>query len=84
MEREFEIDILMCDRCTRAEAKKHLEKGTTIFEDFEENFNGYMEEWNIDEEEQEIYKQMIVDKIPALDWGIVEKNNKVYYIMYAL
>ena len=84
MEREIKIEILMCDRCTKAEAEKHLEKGTTIFEDFEENFNEYMQEWGIDEESQELYRQMIDDKIPVEDWGIVEKDNKTYYIMYVL
>ena len=45
MTREMEIEILMEDRCTKSEAEKHLKNGTIIFEDFEENFDKYMEEW---------------------------------------
>ena len=45
MTREKQIEILMEDRCTKSEAEKHLKNGTTIFEDFEENFDKYMEEW---------------------------------------
>lgn len=35
MTREREIELLMLDRCTKSEAEKHLENGSTIFEDFE-------------------------------------------------
>ena len=45
MTREKQIEILMEDRATRSEAEKLLKNGTTIFEDFEENFDKYMEEW---------------------------------------
>ena len=45
MTREKQIEILMEDRCTKSEAEKHLKNGTTIFEDFEENFDKYMKEW---------------------------------------
>lgn len=84
MTREKQIEILMYDRCTKSEAEKHLKNGTTIFEDFEENFDKYMEEWNIDEEDRNEYRKMAKEKIPATDWGIVEKNGKTYYIMYVL
>ena len=84
MTREMEIEILMEDRCTKSEAEKHLKNGTTIFEDFEENFDKYMEEWDIEEEEREAYRKMIETGEPITDWGIVEKDGKVYYIMYAL
>ena len=30
------------------------------------------------------YKEMIETGIPATDWGIVEKDEKTYYIMYVL
>ena len=79
-----EIEILMQDGCTRAEAEKHLKKGTTIFEDFEENFDKYMEEWDYDEEEKEGYKNMIATGEPVADWGIVEYDEKTYYIQYCL
>lgn len=44
MTREREIEILMDDRCTRREAEKLLKAGTTIFEDFEENLEAYLDE----------------------------------------
>lgn len=84
MTREREIEILMQDGCTRAEAEKHLKNGTTIFEDFEENFDSYMKEWCCDEEEVEAYRKMIDSKYPATDWGVVEQDGKTYYIMYVL
>ncbi len=81
---EKDVELLMLDKCTRAEAEKHLKNGAIVFEDLEENFDVYMQEWGIDEEGQEAYKKMIDEKIPMLDWGIVEKDEKAYYIMYAL
>ena len=29
-------------------------------------------------------RRMIEEKIPAMDWGIVEDDGKTYYIMYVL
>ena len=91
MTREMEIEILMEDRCTRAEAERHLKNGTVIFEDFEENFDKYMEEWKDPAEDSEDYiemveryRNMIETGNPVADWGVVEKNEKTYYIMYAL
>lgn len=84
MTREKQIEILMDDRCTRAEAEKHLKNGTVIFEDFEENFDSYMKEWDYDDEEKEAYIKMIDSKNPATDWGVVDQDGKTYYIMYAL
>ena len=84
MTREREIEILMDDRCTRKEAEKHLKDGTIIFEDFEENLESYLDEWDIEEEEREAYRNMIETGIPVTDWGIVEKDGKTYYIMYVL
>ena len=78
-----EIEILMQDGCTRAEAEKHLKNGTTIFEDFEENFDKYMEEWSFDEEEKAEYRKMVAEKKPLTDWGIVE-DGRTYYIQYCL
>ena len=79
-----DVDILMLDRCTKAEAEKHLKNGTIIFEDFEKNCEFYLDEWGIDEEDRDAYRKMVTDKIPAADWGIVEQDGKTYYIMYAL
>ena len=55
-----------------------------IFEDFEEHFDDYMKDWSIEEEEIQTYRKMIEEKIPALDWGIVEFEGNTYYIMYSL
>lgn len=84
MTKEREIELLMMDRCTKSEAEKHLKNGSTIFEDFEENIESYLDEWNIEEEDKDEYRKMVTDKIPARDWGIVEDNGKTYYIMYVL
>ncbi len=84
MTREREIEILMEDRCTRKEAEKHLKDGATIFEDFGENLESYLDEWDIEEEDREPYRKMVTDKIPVADWGIVEQDGKTYYIDYAL
>ena len=84
MIREREIELVMFDRCTKLEAEKHLKNGSTIFEDFEENIESYLDEWNIEEEDKDEYRKMVTDKIPARDWGIVEDNGKTYYIMYVL
>ena len=84
MTEERKIELLMLDKCTKHEAEKHLKNGTIIFEDFDEHFDDYMKEWNIEEEDIEEYRRMTTNKIPAGDWGIVEDNGKTYYIMYAL
>lgn len=84
--RKSDIDILMLDGCTRSEAEKHLERGTVVFDgdDFFENFSLYMQEWGIDEEDQEPYRNMIEKKAPAPDWGIAETDGKTFYIAYCL
>lgn len=84
MKKEKQIEILMKDGCTKSEAEKFIKQGTTIYTDFEENFDDYMVEWYASEEDIEKYKQMIDTKIPATDWGVVEEDNKVYYIAYVL
>lgn len=84
MTKEREIEILMMDRCTKTEAEKHLKNGSVVFTDFEEHFNDYMKEWDIEEDEIPTYKRMIEEKIPVPDWGVVEEDGKTYYIMYVL
>lgn len=84
MTNEKAIEILMKDGCTRSEAEKFLNKGTIVFDDFEEFFDSYMQERGIDEEEQEEYKQMIATGKALPDWGVVEDSAKRYYIEYAL
>lgn len=84
MTNEREIEILMMDRCTKTDAEKHLKNGSIVFSDFEEHFDDYMKEWDIEEDEIPIYRKMIEEKIPVKDWGIVEDDGKTYYIMYVL
>ena len=65
---------------------EELKRGTVVFEgeDFERHFDDYMEEWGVDEEEQEKYRKMLEEKIAIPDWGIVEDNGNTYYIMHCL
>ena len=81
-----DIAILMLDGCTQAEAEKHLQRGAKIFEadDLTAHFADYMQEWGIDEEEQEAYKEMLDSEKSLPDWGIVEQDGKTYYIQYVL
>lgn len=79
-----DIEILMMDGCTKSEALKHLEHGTIVFEDFEEHFSDYMSEWCVSDDELESFEKMINEKIPALDWSIVDFEGKTYYIQYSL
>lgn len=79
-----DVEILMKDGRTKLEAEKHLKNGTVIFTDFKENFSQYMDEWGVDEEEREEYKQMIEGKKILPDWGIVKDAEKVFYIAYCL
>lgn len=80
------LEILMMDRCTKAEAEKHLKNGSVVFDgdDFEKHFESYMDEWDIEGGEKEEYRQMIDNKKPITDWGIVEHEEKTWYIMYVL
>lgn len=80
-----DVEVLMMDGCTESEAKKHLERGTTVFTDFVQNFDEYMNEWNVEEDEKEMYKEMILTKKACPDWSIVEDfENNLYYIQYCL
>lgn len=86
MTNEMEIQVLIKDNCTKKDAEKHLKNGTVIFEDFEENFELYMNEWKIgkNEEQYKELKRMIETGKPAKDWGSVEIFGKTYHIMYVL
>ena len=84
MTREEQIKILIEDGCTKSEAEKHLNRGTLVLDDFEENFDKYMEEWDYDEEEKAEYRKMVAEKKPLTDWGIVEDGERTYYIQYCL
>lgn len=90
MTREREIEILRADRCTKSEAEAYMKRGTIVFtaEDFEGNFEGYMNEWfgDWDEEdrEEEIanLRKMIETKEAPQDWGVVELEGETFYIEY--
>ena len=81
-----DIEVLMKNGYSKRKAEEELKRGTVVFEgeDFERHFDDYMEEWGVDEEEQEKYRKMLEEKIAIPDWGIVEDNGKTYYIMYCL
>lgn len=84
MTREKEVELLMKDGDTRSEAEKHLKDGAMIIEDLEENLENYLDEWGVEEEDREAYRNMIEKKISVADWGIVEDGGKTFYIMYVL
>lgn len=81
-----DIEVLMKNGYSKRKAEEELKRGTVVFEgeDFERHFDDYMEEWGVDEEEQEKYKKMLDKKTAIPDWGIVEDNGNTYYIMYCL
>lgn len=81
-----DIDILMMDGCTKTEAEKHLKNGSIVLdgEDFKNHFDDYMSEWDIGEEDQEAYRNMLNNHKPAQDWGVVDHNGATYFIMYVL
>lgn len=82
MNREKEIEILMEDRCTEAEAIKLLNNGTIVYDDFEEHFEHYAKEWATDEDECSKFESMVKDGVPMADWSIVTHDGKKYYIAY--
>lgn len=81
-----DIEVLMKNGYSKRKAEEELKRGTVVFEgeDFERHFDDYMEEWGVDEEEQEKYRKMLEEKIAIPDWGIVEDNGNTYYILYCL
>lgn len=81
-----DIEVLMKNGYSKRKAEEELKRGAVVFEgeDFERHFDDYMEEWGVDEEEQEKYRKMLEEKIAIPDWGIVEDNGNTYYIMYCL
>ena len=81
-----DIEVLMKNGYSKRKAEEELKRGTVVFEgeDYERHFDDYMEEWGVDEEEQEKYRKMLEEKIAIPDWGIVEDNGNTYYIMYCL
>ena len=78
-----DIEVLMKNGYSKRKAEEELKRGTVVFEgeDFERHFDDYMEEWGVDEEEQEKYRKMLEEKIAIPDWGIVEDKVNTYYSM---
>lgn len=85
-ETEKELLIIMEDNCTKSEAVDHLSNGTVVYEkeEFVKFFDQYMDEWDVEEEDQEEYKKMIETSKPAFDWGVVEYEGITYFIDYVL
>lgn len=81
-----EIKILMENGSTKSEAEKHLKNGTIIFEeqDLKDNFDFYMDERCVEDEEKEKYRKMLETHEPVADWGVVENDGTYYYIEYVL
>lgn len=85
-ETEKELLIIMEDNCTKSEAVDHLSNGTVVYEkeEFVKFFDQYMDEWDVEEEDQEEYKKMIDTNKPVFDWGVVEYEGITYFIDYVL
>ena len=81
-----DIEILMADGCTKDDAIKHINSGTIVYEDLEENLDSYLDEMKgyNDEEIIEGIKNMVITKDPLPDWGVVNKDGKYFFIAYAL
>lgn len=85
MTREMEIKILMEDGCTKKEAQRHIEVGTVVFDDFEKNIDFYCVDLaGGNEDLEEDLRNMAKTRKPIEDWGIVETEDGIYYIMYCL
>ena len=87
MTREQKIAILMEDKCTMQEAKNYVDKNNaaifTASELLEE-----VKYWKLEDEDPEAceaeYLNMINNKKPLPDWGIVDYEGTTYYIGYIL
>ena len=81
-----DIEILMADGCTKDDAIKHINSGTIVYEDLEENLDSYLDEMKgyNDEEIIEGIKNMVITKDPLPDWGVVNKDGKYFFAAYAL
>ncbi len=77
MTNEIMINVLMADRCTRAEAEKFLKSGTTIYTDEQEIAN-IAREVSTDE-------TITIDNIKSgnvADISYVRYNDNDYYVVY--
>lgn len=87
MTKELELEILMEDRCTKKEAERLLNNGTTVWAESEilKNLKMFFAEMCVeDEEEKEPYMEMLKGGKPVTDWSVVEYDGRKYYIMYVL
>ncbi len=82
MTNENAVRIIMLDGCTRSEAEGHLEKGSVVFPDFQENIDLYVNELNAFDEKD--LREMAKTGKPMEDWGVVKEDGKTYFIMYVL
>lgn len=80
MTREKEVELLMKDGDTRSEAEKHLKDGAMIIEDLEENLENYLDEWGVEEEDREAYRNMI-EKRSRLQTGESLKMAEKLFIL---
>lgn len=79
-----DFKIIMEDGNSKEETKLYLKNGSMVFdkEEFVKNFNSYMIKWCFDRRRITRLKKMIDTDVPAPNWGVVNKNGKVYYIKY--
>ena len=81
-----EIEILLADGCTIAEAKRFLDSNNVMIfesEEFKKYFKDYMEDLSIEKEDIVLYENMINKNEPVQDWSIVKYQGKTYYIAYS-
>lgn len=83
-ETEKKLMVVMEDNHTKKEAVDYLCNGSAVYEkeEFVKFFDQYMNEWDVEEEDQEEYKKMIETNKPAFDWGVVEYDGVTYFVDY--
>lgn len=93
MKFERDINILIADNCTRNEAIKHLNDGTIVYEDFEENFDYYIKEYQqqfADENDEDFieyveHMRLLMEyKGRTSDESWVKYDGKWYFVEYCL
>lgn len=85
-----DFKALILDGNTYREAERRLNHGTAIVysaRDFETNFNDYMEQWGVNQDQDELdeFRAMVDYEVAVTDWSIVKLDGEVaYYIEYVL
>lgn len=83
-----DFKALILDGNTYREAERSLNRGTAIVysaHDFEVNFNDYMEQWGINQDQDELdeFRAMLDYEVAVADWSIIKIDGEVaYYIEY--